>query len=347
MNNNRFLNIIYAIEGLNSRLNGSYKDVEGYAGGNDNITFTKKINKKAYVSAPCVKKNIKDFMQNEGYEISTYKKNGSQIVSSSHPARFVNEDIFGMMLASKEEITEEEYNKLDDEMKKLYKVNKKNYTRNITKKRKANFMLNGIIGVNTGRIYREFGVCKAKNESMPYKLETYSDILVGLGNFNINETAKFNISDDTTEFRDYSIKEAKVLDVKEELSKEEKFNRIKTALRGLQYLSLRSNQSNYLTDTMPKVVILGEYKWGNNVFQGLINKDGINIDGIKEVIEEYDDFRNSKIWIGVSSRILNENFQGLKGKLEEELKYYDDIEIGTIKNAFNGYLEYLKKTMLF
>lgn len=208
-------------------------------------------------------------------------------------------------------------------------------------------MLNGIIGVNTGRIYREFGVCKAKNESMPYKLETYSDILVGLGNFNINETAKFNISDDTTEFRDYSIKEAKVLDVKEELSKEEKFNRIKTALRGLQYLSLKSNQSNYLTDTMPKVVILGEYKWGNNVFQGLINKDGINIDGIKEVIEEYDDFRNSKIWIGVSSRILNENFQGLKGKLEEELKYYDDIEIGTIKNAFNGYLEYLKKTMLF
>ncbi|BAE47721.1 hypothetical protein IRP62_11235 (plasmid) [Clostridium botulinum] len=345
MKDNRFLNIIYAIEGLNSRLNGSSKEVEGYAGGNDNITFTKKIGGKAYVSAPCVKKNMKEFMGNEGYEISTYKKNGSQVVSESHPARFVNEDIFGMMLASKEEITEEEYNELDDEMKKLYKVNKKKYTRNVTKKRKASFMLNGMIGVNRGKIYREFGVCKAENESMPYKLETYSDILVGLGNFNINDTAKFNISDEATEFRDYSIKEAEVLDIKEELSKEEKFNRIKTALRGLQYLSLKSNQSNYLTDTMPKVVILGEYKWGNNVFQGLINKDGINIDGLKEVIEEYEDFRNSKIWIGVSSRILNENFQGLKEKLEEELKDYDDVEIGSVKSAFDGYLKYLEKTM--
>ncbi|AEB77514.1 hypothetical protein CbC4_5094 (plasmid) [Clostridium botulinum BKT015925] len=74
MNGNRFLNIIYAIEGLNSRLNGSSKEVENNGGGNDNITFTKKINGKAYVSAPCVKKNMKEFMQNEGYEISTYKK---------------------------------------------------------------------------------------------------------------------------------------------------------------------------------------------------------------------------------------------------------------------------------
>ncbi|MCD3276688.1 hypothetical protein [Clostridium botulinum] len=345
MKDNRFLNIIYAIEGLNSRLNGSSKEVEGYAGGNDNITFTKKIGGKAYVSAPCVKKNMKEFMGNQGYEISTYKKNGSQVVSASHPARFLNEDVFGLMLASKEEITEEEYNELDDEMKKLYKGNKKKYTRNVTKKRRANFMMNGIIGVNRRRVNKEFGICKAENESMPYKLETYSDMLVGLGSLNINETGKFNISDEATEFRDYSIKEAEILGIKEELSKEHKFNRIKTALQGLQYLSLKSNQSNYLTDTMPKVVILGEYKWGNNVFQGLINKDGVNIEGLKEVLEEYNHWRNSKIWIGVSNRILNEEFETVKEDLEKEFGNYDDIVIGSVKNAFDGYLEYLKETM--
>ncbi|WP_242834812.1 hypothetical protein [Clostridium botulinum] len=281
----------------------------------------------------------------KGMKFQHIKRNGSQVVSASHPARFLNEDVFGMMLASKEEISEEEYNKLDDEMKKLYKSNKKKYTRNVTKKRKASFMLNGIIGVNRGRVNKEFGICKAENESMPYKLETYSDMLVGLGNLNINETAKFNISDEATEFRDYSIKEAEVLGVEEELSKEDKFNRIKTALQGLQYLSLKSNQSNYLTDTMPKVVILGEYKWGNNVFQGLINKDGVNIKGLEEVIEEYDNFRNSKIWIGVSNRILNKNFENVKEDLEEAFKDCDDVVIGSVKNAFDGYLEYLKETM--
>lgn len=346
---NRFLNIIYAIEALNSRLNGSASEVENYAGGNDNITFTKKINKKAYVSAPCVKKNLKEFLEQSGYNISKYKKSGKQVISAAHPYKFLNEDAFGMMLASKEELTEEEVKQLDSSMQKLYKLNKNKYVRNITKKRRANLAMNGLIGINKGRVNKEFSVCKAENENMPYKLETYSDILVGLANFNIRDMCKFNISDNPDEFRDYSIKEAEVLGVKEELSKEEKFNRIKCILKGLQYLSLKSNQSNYLTDTMPKIVILGEYSWGNNVFQGVINENGINVEGLKEIVEDFDDFRNSKIWIGISNRILNDSFKGIKDKLKEELEDTNIdlscIEIGSIKNAFDGYLEYLRETL--
>ena len=343
---NRFANITYGVEVLNGRLNTSSDQVEKKIGGFDNITFTKKVSGKGYASASCVKKNMKEFMKNEGYEVSEYIKDGKKIIVKAHPEKYINEDLFGFMRADKETITEEEYNSLDDNVKKLYSKPKKGKSeRNITKKRNGKFAMNGLIGVNRGKIQKEWGVCQTTGDSMPYTLETYSDMMVGLGNLNINETSKFIISDLEREFRDYSPEEAKALDIQEELSKDEKFKRIEVALRSLQYLSMKSNQSNYLVDTMPKIVIIGEYSWGNNMFQGLITKDGINIEGIKEIIEDYDGFRNSNIWIGISSRIQNENFQGLKEKVEEELQEYDFIKIGSVGKAFDGYLDYVKETL--
>ena len=348
INYNRFLNIIYGIEVPNGRLNTSSPEVEKNPSGFDNITFTKKVDGRGYSSAVSLKKPMKNYMKQKGFEISEYKKEGKKIIVAANPAKYLNEDVFGVMRADKEQITEEEYNNLDNDIKKIYSKPKKGKSeRNITKKRRATFMMNGLIGVNRNKVKTEWGVCDTQgdSDSMPYRLETYSDIMVGLANFNINKTSSFTISDNETEFRDYSSEEASALHISENLSKEEKFKRIAVTLRVLEYLSVQSNQSNYLVDTMPKIVILGEYKYGNNVFQGLINKNGINIEGLKEVISEFDNFRNSNIWIGVSNRILNESFQGLKEKLQRELQEYDFIKIGSVKNAFDGYIDYLKETL--
>lgn len=343
---NRFANITYGVEVLNGRLNTSSEQVEKKINRFDNITFTKKVDGKGYASASCVKKNMKEFMENEGYEVSEYVKNDKKIIVKAHPEKYINEDLFGFMRADKEAITEEEYNNLDKNVKKLYSKPKKGKSeRNITKKRSGKFALNGLIGVSRGKVKKEWGICQTTGDSMPYVLETYSDIMVGVGNLNINEISKFKISDIKSEFRDYSPEEAEALNIQEELSKDEKFKRIEVALRSLQYLSMKSNQSNYLVDTMPKIVIIGEYSWGNNMFQGLITKDGINIEGLKEIIEDYNKFRNSDIWIGISSRIENENFQGLKEKLQGELGEYDFTHIGSVGKAFNEYLDYVKETL--
>lgn len=345
MKNNRFLNIAYAIEVLNGRLNGSASQVENNKSGFDNITFTKKINGKGYVSAPCIKKGIQKYQEEQGYELSTYKKDGKKIKVSAHPHKFINEEIGGFMIADKDEITKEEYEQLSDDIKKLYKSSKKVYTRDVTKKRSASLQMNGLIGVGNSKINKEWGVCNCNDgDNMPYVLETYSDIMSGIANFDINKVGVYNVSDKTTEFRDYSTEEAETLKI-ENLSKEEKIKRIETTLKGIQYLSLKSNQSNHLVDTMPKIVVLSEYNYGNNVFQGIINKSGINIEGIEETVEDCDCHRNSPIWIGVSSKIMNEKFQGLKEKLQEELKGYDFIRITSVGKAFDGYLNYLKETL--
>lgn len=345
-NKRRNLNILYAIEVLNGRLNTSAEQVEK-RGSFDNISFTKKVDGKGYTSAVSIKKNMKNYMANQGFEVSELIKKGNQPIAPCNPVKFVNEDLFGFMRAESEVIAEEEYLELDDNIKKLYKKKKKEYERNITKKRQARFMLNGLIGVSFGKVQKEFGTVHIKGDnSSLYTTETYSDIMCGLGNLDVANTSKFNISGIESEFRDYSVEEGEALEIEEELNKEDKLRRINVALDSLQYLEMASNQSNYLVDTKPKIVILREYSWGNNAFQGLINKSGINIEGIKEVIEDFDKFRASKIWIGISNNIMSDSFKADRDEIAEQLSDYSDIvEVCSVGQAFDKYKEFLKETL--
>lgn len=347
--NKRFLNGVYAIEILNGRLNTSCPDVENNNSGYDNITFTKKVGNKGYDSAASIKSSMKKYMIKQGEKISQYIKDGKKIIVEANPNKNLNEDVFGFMKAETVKLNEEQYKQLDDDIKKIYEKKGKEYINKATKKRDAKFKLNGLIGLGISKVKKEYGICKTDGDSMPYILETYSDIMSGLFNFDINSVGKFIISDNETQFRDYSVAQAEVLDVKEELSKEEREHRIETTLRALQYLSIESNQSNYLVDTTPKAIILGEYSWGNNVFQGVINKNGINVEALKETIEDNEKFRLSKIWIGISSRIASEQFTINKEELQKQLTnegLSDIVEVvTTVGKAFNNYIEYIKETL--
>ena len=166
-NKERFLNGAYAIEVEHGRLNTSCPDVEVAITGNENITFTKTIGGKGYVSAPCIKKNIKDFMKLCGNEISQYVKDDKKIRVEAHPYKFINEDVFGFMKAEKIELTQEEYDNLEEQYKGLYKKSGKKYTNNVTKKRDGKFKLNGLIGLGLNRVKKEWGVCHTTTDSMP------------------------------------------------------------------------------------------------------------------------------------------------------------------------------------
>lgn len=343
--NNRFLNMVYFIEVIEGRLNGSAEQVERKKTGFDNVSYVKKIGNRGLVSAPCQKWNMKKFMNFKGYELSKRMKNGKKIAISALPHKFIDEAIFGFMRADKEELTEEQYNELSKEEQNSFKKKGKNkYGRNITKKRKSRFLMSPLINVSNKKINFEWNVSSTDGDSLPYCVETYAGIFAGIANVDINNINKFTISNNEAEFRDYSnLENIEEKDI--QLSKKEKYNRIKVAIQGLQYLSIEGNQNNHLTDTTPKFIILAEYSWGNNVFQGIIKEKGIDIEALEETLEDNDEFRLSNVWIGVSTRIENEDFQELKKQLQEELKDYDYIKIGTIKNSFDKYLKYLKETL--
>ncbi|MBU3174304.1 DevR family CRISPR-associated autoregulator [Clostridium estertheticum] len=340
---NRFLNMAYFIEVIEGKLNGSAENVEKQRTGFKNVSYVKKVDGKGLVSAPCQKFNIKRYMANENFELSKRTKNDKKVSISALPHKYIDEDVFGFMRADKDDLTDEQYKELDLVEQSTFKKNGKQWTRNITKKRKSRFMMSPLVCVNYGKVNLEWNVASTSGDSMPYCVETYSGIFAGISNVDIDNISSFVKSDSESEFRDYSNLEAFT---QEELalSKEEKYLRINTALKGLQYLSIQGNQNNHLTDTTPKFIILAEYKWGNNIFQGIIKKDGIDMEGLRETLEENEDFRISDIWIGVSKRIDNDKYSTLKEDLSKEFEE-DYIHTGTIKNAFDGYLGHLKETV--
>lgn len=345
-NKYRYLNAAYFTEVIVGRLNGSASQVEdNLRTGFDNITYVKKIGKRATVSAQCQKFNIKMFSKYKGFKLSERIKNDKKIIISADPSKYIDEDVFGFMRADKEELTEEQFNLIAEEQKTTFSKNKNKYTRNITKKRRSNFQMSHLTNVSNGKVALEWNTASTSTDSMPYCVEVTSGIFAGVSNININGIGEYKISDIESEFRDYSPTEP-VTKEEIKITKEEKYKRIETVLKGLEYLSIQGNQNNYLTDTSPKFVVLGEHSWGNNVFQGIIKGNGVDIEALKETLEENEEFRLSDIYIGVSKRIYHESYQTLRAQLQNAFENYDNVHVSGVKTAFDAYFNYLKSTMV-
>lgn len=335
----RKLNGSYAIEVLNGRLNGSSDKVENNTSGYKNATFTKKIGGRSKISTPCQKMNIRKFMSAmSGTSQESRIKDGKQIKMLPDPFKNEIDDILGFMQAEKVIIEKEDYELLDENKRKLFSKSKNVYQANITKKRKARLQMNALVNVSTNKVKWEWNVASSTTDSMPYQQEVYSGVHTSIFNIDIDEIGKFTVSNLASEFRDYSEEEG--LDVID-LTAEERYVRIDNVLNAIEHLSISSNQTNHLTDTKPKFVILADYSWGNNAFQGIFKENGVDIEMLKECIGQNEKYRVSNIYIGVN-KFFDNKYNNIKQELEEEFKEYDFIKISNVKIAFENYKEELK-----
>ena len=183
----RNANIAYAIEVLNGRLNGSSETVEVNKSGNKNTSYVKKIAGRGLVSGNCQKYNMIKYLEDVGkFEISKRKKTEKEVFSKTLPHKYVNEDLFGFMKAQNIVITEEEYQSLDEIEQSLFVKNgKKGYKQNITKKRMSRVHLSSLVNISNTKINTEFKVTTTDTENMLYNVETYSGLMAGIANIDI------------------------------------------------------------------------------------------------------------------------------------------------------------------
>ena len=116
----RNLNMFLGMEVINGRINGSASDVEKNTSGYKNISFTKKIGNRSKISGQNIKFNLNEYMEKVlSFETISKSKEGKQVKYDIDPMRFMQQDIFGFMLAEKIVISQEEYNKLDEDEKTI------------------------------------------------------------------------------------------------------------------------------------------------------------------------------------------------------------------------------------
>lgn len=353
---NRFLIGCVAIETKNARLNGSSKDAEGGGSTVQNISYTKKIRNRngvfPYGSGVYVKKNIKDFARINGHNISNVRAiDTTQAVTEGSPYKNYDEDIMGFMIASKLSLSEKEFNELSEEEKATFKRVKKGkktlYEKNITKKRKGRLMVSPLQAISSTRIHQEFNTRETDATNIIYTKEVYSNIMSMGFNLDIKNVGIYTVSEDESGFRDYSPEEIDVFDLDADengiikLDKEEKNKRIVDTLRAIQYFNTGIAQTNNLEDLNAKFVIMADYSIGNNIFNNIFRNGMLDIDYLVEAIEENEEFRQSKVYIGVRHGFMKLGDKDLKEVLREAFESNDDVLVSTVGDAFDGYIENL------
>ena len=101
-------------------------------------------------------------------------------------------------------------------------------------------------------------------------------------------------------------------------------------------------------DVTPKFIVLATLNSGNHPFSHIASangKDGdivdLNIEALKEVLNDYKDNFQGTVFIGRRSGFLDEKANALKA-LENE---FNNLKIVTINEAIDQYTEQLKKQL--
>lgn len=335
----------------------------------DNAVATKKVYKNGraytYVSGQAWRYWWREALQkNYGWELSPITRESKIAFTAADPIQYPDDDIFGYMKAAKDVI-------VDEEGKPVLK-NGKEQTENVTVTRISPLKNSVIVSVgSTQPVENWSSMARQEGDSVPYVKEEYSAIMKGMfsldleqaGTFsNYNKTGFKNLTEKlkeealkngSSEIEDSYVKDSKGNAQKlVRLPKGIRAKRIEETIKALKSISGGAMQTNNMSDVTPKFIVLATTKTGNHPFSHVASSEGmnsdkvyLNIDGIKEVLKDYKDQFEGKIFIGRRSGFLDE-YNGALKELESLDAEYPEVQIGSINETIDNYCEQLKQQLV-
>jgi len=329
----------------------------------DNAVATKKIFKNGrtytYVSGQAWRYWWRETLrQNHAWELSPITREAKVAFTEANPFLYADDDIFGYMKAAKDV-------KKDDDGNPILDKKGKEEKENVTVTRISPLKNSVIISVGSTRTVENWSsMARQEGESVPYSKEEYSAIMKGMfsidlfqvGTFasynktgfkNLTEKAKLEASNfNAIEINDPFIKdkngEAKKL---VQLPQNVRIQRITDTLAALKTISGGAMQTNNMADVTPKFIILTSMNSGNHPFSHVVKSEGmnndkvlLNIEGIKEVLNDYKDQFQGTVFIGKRSGFMDEYNEELK-TLESE---FANIKVLSVNQAIDQYCEQVK-----
>jgi len=190
---------------------------------------------------------------------------------------------------------------------------------------------------------QDFGVmARHEGDPVPYEHEFYSTILKGIFSVDLDSLGVF-YADEKTGYKNMypqleEIAGEKGLSLDEESKKwtmprEIRIKRAQDVIQALPYLQGGAKLTSHLTDVSPKFMILTAIDGGNHIFMNIVKEeDGeavIDIEALKEVINEYENSLLSDVYIGRRKGFMDE----LETPLAKLSKEDNRINVGTIKET--------------
>jgi CRISPR-associated protein Cst2 len=332
----------------------------------DNAVATKKIYKNGraytYVSGQAWRYWWREALKaNHGWALSPITRDSKIAFTEANPIVYADDDVFGYMKAAKDV-------KRDDDGNPILDKKGKEDKENVTVTRISPLKNSAIISVaSVGTVENWSSMARQEGDSVPYSKEEYSAIMKGMFSidlFQIGTFATYNktgfknlteklragaMENGATEIDDPFVKtntgEAQKL---VQISKDIRTNRVVDTIAALKTISGGAMQTNNMADVTPKFIVLATMNSGNHPFSHISKNDGVksekailNIEGLKEVLNDYKDQFKGIIFIGKRNGFMDEYNTDLKA-LESE---FSNVKVLSINQAIDQYCEQVKKQM--
>ncbi len=330
----------------------------------ENGVATKKITKNGrkyvYVSGQAWRYWWRNTLQkNFDWNLSPITRDKKIAFTSANPIQYPDDDIFGYMKAAKGEVVDDK-----GEVVKDKKGNPK--LENVTVTRVSPLKNSALVAVTATTTAENWSsMSRQEGDAVPYTKEEYSTIMKGMFALDLEQVGTF-ATYNKTGFKNLTEKLKQValdggaVTIDDQfvtkangephqlvrMKKENRSKRAVEAIGALKYISGGAMQTNNMADVTPKFIILSTMKTGNHPFSHVAINEGaynqnfiLNLDGLKEVINDYKDQFEGKIFIGARNGFLDKEDTIALEALASEFK---NVEFSSVNDAIDNYCEQLQ-----
>lgn len=330
----------------------------------DNAVATKSISKNGrkytYVSGQAWRYWWRNTLQKQlNWELSPITRESKIAFTDANPIKYADDDIFGYMRAAKAP-------KLDDKGEVVTDNKGKPKLENVTVTRISPLKNSAIVSVTSVSTEENWSsMARQDGDSVPYSKEEYSAVMKGMfaldlthsGTFsNYNKTGFKNLTGllqkEALENGATTINDPFVTNAKGEpqqlirLDKATRTKRIIETIKALKFISGGAMQTSNMADVAPKFIILSTMNVGNHPFTHIVNSGinqrtfNLNVNGLKEVLNDFKDQFEGKIYVGTRSGFLDKIDMEALNKLAEE---DSNLVLKTVNEAIDAYCEDVQK----
>lgn len=334
--------------------------------GNLNSVATKKITKDGksytYVSGQAWRYWWRETLQKHfGWNLSPVTKleKKNVLYTEANPVTYEDDDMFGYMRAAKEVETDD-----SGEAKKSKKGEEKK--KDVTVTRISPLKNSVLMSVGSVKVERNFSSASRQNDvPVLYGKEEYSAIMKGMFSIDLEQVGTFsnysrtgfkNISESveqqlSNEEGVEKIDDMYVMDKnrnKEKLyriTKSRRAKRVIDTVSALKFIAGGAMQTSNMGDVTPKFIVLATFASGNHPFSHIVKADPfnkeqtiLNIEGLKEVLNDYKEQFIGTVFIGKRSGFMDEYNNELTVLANE----FENVKVLSINQAIDQYCDQVK-----
>ncbi len=327
--------------------------------GMDNTSAVKKVFKNgrmyAVVAGQAWRYWWRESLGLNGWSLSPITRDKKIAFTDANPLEYADDDVFGYMRASKDEVKDEDGNTVLNGGKGKNKDKPKMVDVTVTRVSPLkNSILTSVTSIDKKGLNEFSTMARQDGDAVPYEKQSYSTVLKGMFSLDLDQIGTFtkvnrsgfkNVTDITydkvlengSEVDDLinpNIKRAR-------LENSIRRTRVKDTILALKTIAGGAKRTTNYVSVKPDFIVLAVLKGGNNIFDNIaVEESGratLSIKALKEAIEDNKEYLRSDVYIGKASGFMDDVSLNI---LKSEIT---DIEIHT--GSINKTIDAFTKTL--